>query len=62
MGTDREAGRSPEEESSGLLARAVLQRIADGDLPGGLELDPGRIAQLFGSSPAIAMHALEQLE
>jgi DNA-binding GntR family transcriptional regulator len=62
MGPGREGRRRPEEQSAAALAQAILQRIADGDLPNGTELDPERLAAIFGSTPALAAGALEQLE
>ncbi len=62
MGGSRKSGQPPDEGDVGWLLRAISQRISDGDLPGGIELDPARVALIFGSSRELVALALAKLE
>jgi len=56
------AGRSAGQGGPDDLASAIMARIAGGDLPGGTELDPARLALLFETSDTEVLGALHLLE
>jgi DNA-binding GntR family transcriptional regulator len=62
MGPDDRGRRASGGQTAEALATVILQRIADGDLPAGLVLEPSRLSVLFNADAASIAAALELLE
>jgi DNA-binding GntR family transcriptional regulator len=62
VGQGGKPGQAPEEGAAGQLAQAISQRISDGELAPGAELDPARLAPVFGTTREMTALALAKLE